>query len=76
LLMVSPIMARYASQHACVLQQVLLMHWPLLQRPLPPQTQHGQSGSEHAVLLGLSLVVHPPKPLHVELFWHDPGVHV
>jgi len=52
------------------------MHWPLLQRPLPPQTQQLQSGSEQPVLSGLLLVVHPPEPLHVELFWHDPGVHV
>jgi hypothetical protein len=59
-----------------VLQQVLVMHWPLLQRPLPPHTQQGQSGSGQVVLSALSLVVHPPEPLQLELFWHEPGVHV
>jgi hypothetical protein len=59
-----------------VLQQVLVMHWPLVHRPLPPHTQQSHPGSGQVVLSGLLLVVHPPEPLHVELFWHEPGVHV
>jgi hypothetical protein len=59
-----------------VLQQLTSRHWPLPHRPVPPQTQQLQGGFEHEVLSGLLLVVHPPEPLQLELFWHEPGVHV